>query len=649
MEKKAGRQNNIDKGRDYCYRLRLISKTLGNSFVRKELSMRKNLVRFLPVSISCLFLLAVTGIAVHASSGPTSGAVAFPPSLSSYHDGNLTGIVAILKNRIHQNPFNLAASIIFLCAIIHTFLTSKFLAIAHCWETQHQEMIRQGKVGKNTVHIGAGIFEFLGEVEAIFGIWAIVLGMAVISFYDWNTLVGYLSHEVDFAEPMFVVTIMILASTRPILNLAEACMRWLANLMGGSLAAWWFILLTAGPVMSSFITEPAAMTITALLLSRKLYELNPSNSFKYATIGLLFVNISIGGTFTHFAAPPVLMVAAPWKWGTMHMLSHFGWKALVSMLISNGIYFLVFRRELRKLQEKYVIKSIKDELQKEFLSHSKLDEEIDHILQDSNYDASVIDSLREQIEVKIAEIRKGLADRLKEKYLQEITDRNIDVNLVKEAFYERFEEIKILRMRRSFPRLLPEEQRPVYHDPQWDKRDDPVPAWVILVHVAFMLWTIINAHHPALFIAGLLFFIGFARVTTPYQNTLDLKPPLMVGFFLSGLVIHGGLQAWWIAPVLSSLNKVSLMLAATVLTAFNDNAAITFLATLVPHLTDPMKHAVVAGAVTGGGLTVIANAPNPAGQSLLKKYFDHGVSPVGLLKAALLPTVIVWVVFYLFL
>jgi Na+/H+ antiporter NhaD/arsenite permease-like protein len=91
------------------------------------------------------------------------------------------------------------------------------------------------------------------------------------------------------------------------------------------------------------------------------------------------------------------------------------------------------------------------------------------------------------------------------------------------------------------------------------------------------------------------------------------------------------------------------MLAATVLTAFNDNAAITFLATLVPHFTDPMKHAVVAGAVTGGGLTVIANAPNPAGQSLLKKYFDHGVSPMGLLKAALLPTVIVWVVFYLFL
>jgi hypothetical protein len=84
------------------------------------------------------------------------------------------------------------------------------------------------------------------------------------------------------------------------------------------------------------------------------------------------------------------------------------------------------------------------------------------------------------------------------------------------------------------------------------------------------------------------------------------------------------------------------MLGATILTAFNDNAAITFLSTLVPHLTESLKYAVVAGAVAGGGVTVIANAPNPSGQSLLKGYFDHGVSPVGLFKGALVPTAIVW-------
>jgi Na+/H+ antiporter NhaD/arsenite permease-like protein len=90
------------------------------------------------------------------------------------------------------------------------------------------------------------------------------------------------------------------------------------------------------------------------------------------------------------------------------------------------------------------------------------------------------------------------------------------------------------------------------------------------------------------------------------------------------------------------------MLGATILTAFNDNAAITFLSTLVPGFTDSLKYAVVAGAVAGGGLTVIANAPNPAGQSILKKYFENGVSPAGLLKAAIVPTAIVWLVFLVF-
>jgi Na+/H+ antiporter NhaD/arsenite permease-like protein len=120
-----------------------------------------------------------------------------------------------------------------------------------------------------------------------------------------------------------------------------------------------------------------------------------------------------------------------------------------------------------------------------------------------------------------------------------------------------------------------------------------------------------------------------------------------VGFFLAGLVIHGGLQGWWIAPVLENLSEIPLMLGAILLTAFNDNAALTYLSTLVPGLTEPLKYAVVAGAVTGGGLTVIANAPNPAGQSILRRYFEHGVSPVRLLVAAIIPTVIVGLCFML--
>jgi hypothetical protein len=77
-----------------------------------------------------------------------------------------------------------------------------------------------------------------------------------------------------------------------------------------------------------------------------------------------------------------------------------------------------------------------------------------------------------------------------------------------------------------------------------------------------------------------------------------------------------------------------------VLTAFNDNALITYLATLVPTLDDRMKAAIVEGAVTGGGLTVIANAPNPAGQALLGKFFDGAILPYRLFLGAAIPTLI---------
>ena len=136
-------------------------------------------------------------------------------------------------------------------------------------------------------------------------------------------------------------------------------------------------------------------------------------------------------------------------------------------------------------------------------------------------------------------------------------------------------------------------------------------------------------------------------ITKKHQNKIELSGAIMVGFFLAGLIIHGGLQAWWIAPVLSSLGDLPLMLTATLLTAFNDNAAITYLATLVPDLAPSSKYAVVAGAVTGGGLTVIANAPNPAGQSILGRFFHGGVNPAKLVVGAFIPTIVMGFCFML--
>ena len=168
----------------------------------------------------------------------------------------------------------------------------------------------------------------------------------------------------------------------------------------------------------------------------------------------------------------------------------------------------------------------------------------------------------------------------------------------------------------------------------------PAPPWVTLVHLAFIGWTVLTSHYPALFIGGFLFFLGFARATRVYQERLQLRTPLLVGFFLGGLVIHGGLQGWWIQPFLGSLTEQPLFFGSTVLTAFNDNALITYLATLVPSLDEPLKVAIVEGAVVGGGLTVIANAPNPAGQALLRPFFRDGISPLWLATGALVPTAV---------
>ncbi len=594
-------------------------------------------------------MLAVVSVGDAQGAGAVDAKVGtFPRDLQSYGDQSAESILEILKIRARQEPFNVIATLIFFFAIIHTFLTSRFLAISHKWEHQHEQKIADGVVDKHSVHHGAKLFHFFGEVEAVFGIWAVALFIAIFVFYDWSTVVFYADERVNFSEAEFVVVVMTLAATRPILKLAESIMWRIANLLGGTLTSWWFTILTFGPILGSFITEPAAMTISALLLANKLYELQPSDKFKYGTIGLLFVNVSIGGTLTHFAAPPVLMVASPWNWSMAYMCTNFGWKAVIGILISNGLYFLIFKKELSQLQQKFELRNLKDEIQRRYLDRREVEAEFDRIAAGLDEESGFTKTFTQKTEAAVIKIKERLGDRLKERHLPSIIKEGIDRTLVREAFEQRFEEIKLSAYRRLFPGLLPKDQRPPFEDPDWDERDDPVPAWVTFVHLLFLGWTILNAHHPELFVLGFLLFLGFAIVTSPYQNRITLKPALLVGFFLAGLVIHGGVQGWWIEPVLGNLKEIPLMLGATILTAFNDNAAITFLSTLVPGFTESLKYSVVAGAVAGGGLTVIANAPNPAGQSILKKYFEHGVSPAGLLKAAILPTAIVWLVFLVF-
>ena len=435
----------------------------------------------------------------------------FPAASQVITTQMLTSIWAILSNRVRQEPFNLVATLIFFCAIIHTFLTSRFLAIAHQWNHSHEEKIKLGLADKYSVHHGAELFHFLGEVEAVFGIWAVALVCAISIFYGWSTVINYTVYRVNFSEAAFVVVIMALAATRPILKLAELIMAKIAGLLGGSLTAWWFTILTLGPILGSFITEPAAMTISALLLSRKLYDLQPNTGFKYGTIGLLFVNISVGGTLTHFAAPPVLMVASPWHWTTGHMLSHFGWKAVLGILMSNIIYFLIFKKELASLQDKFALRVLKDDIQKTYLSRREMESEAEKILAVIDNESGYINTIKGHIDEVTRQVKQRLEDYLKRQYGLRANREGLDRSLWREAFEKRFEELRVFALRRGFPRLLSEEQRAPFNDPDWDERDDPVPAWVMFVHVLFMVWTIVNVHYPDCSFLGFCFFSALLR------------------------------------------------------------------------------------------------------------------------------------------
>ena len=477
--------------------------------------------------------------------GGTDQYASFPRPLEMYPSPGKS-LVDTIATRATMDPFNIAATIIFILAILHTFAAGPLNKLAHRYEHEHGEKLKElGESapddGVAPVSFRATLFHFLGEVEAIFGIWVIALAAAATYFHSWLDFKLYLSKDREFTEPLFVVVIMAIAASRPILRFSETVMARAAALGGGTPGAWWMSVLIIAPILGSFITEPAAMTIAALLLAKKFYRLNPPAKLAYATLGLLFVSISVGGTLTHFAAPPVLMVAGKWKWDTLHMLEHFGWKSVMGILLATAAYFFWFRKEL----------------------------------------------------FRIADRADGLEDG-------------------------------------------------VLHPAAWEEREDSIPAWITFIHLAFLGWTVYSAHYPVLFIGGFLFFLAFIIATRHHQNAVSMKSPLLVGFFLAGLVIHGGCQSWWIAPVIMALPDQMLMLGAAVLTAFNDNAAITYLAAQVQGISEGAKHAVVAGAVAGGGLTVIANAPNPAGQSILGRFFKDGVSPLKLLLGALIPTAIVY-------
>jgi hypothetical protein len=433
----------------------------------------------------------------------------------------------------------LVGAVIFALALLHTFTAKTFEVLAR----------------RHPRH--AGLFHLLGEVEVVFGFWAFILIIAMAFLSGTNEAVAYAETR-HYTEPLFVFTVMVVAASRPVLDIVRRVLGALARLLPvrTELALAWFGLALV-PLTGSLITEPAAMTLAALMLAPLVFRQGMPEWLKYGALGVLFVNVSIGGTLTSFAAPPVLMVAATWQWDSAYMAAHFGWKAALAVVVNATVVGFVLRPHLRALAAR---------------------------------DADRAESG--------AAHRAGVADA---------------------------------------PTEVPQVPVPV-----------PVPLAVTLVHLAFLAGVVVLSHHPVLFLGLFMLFLGFTTAYQRYQNPLIIKEGLLVGFFLAGLVVLGGMQQWWLQPIVESLSPLALFFGALGLTAITDNAALTYLGSLIEGISDASKYMLVAGAVAGGGLTVIANAPNPAGASLLRRGFnDESIGALGLLLGALGPTAVAAAAFLL--
>lgn len=418
-----------------------------------------------------------------------------------------------------MNPtsIQLAAAIIFALALAHTFSTKLFERLAH------------------TRPAHAGVWHLLGEVEVVFGFWAMILMIAIFLMSGKQVATDYIDSR-NFTEPLFVFAIMVIAGSKPVIEFAGMVVRQTSRLIPlPKSIAFYFAVLAIVPLLGSLITEPAAMTLAALILRERFFAAGLSTRLKYATIGVLFVNVSIGGTMTPYAAPPILMVAAKWNWDLWFVFSQLGWKAAVAVFFNALGVALLFRHELARLPRQ----------------------------------AAASGALS-------------------------------------------------------------------------------VPPAIVFMHLLFLAGVVIFAHHPAIFMGLFLFFMGFVTAYKEHQDRLILREGLLVAFFLAGLVVLGGQQQWWLQPLLLKMSATEVYYGATALTAITDNAALTYLGSLVDGLTDEFKLALVAGAVTGGGLTIIANAPNPAGFAILKGYLeDQTLNPLGLLVAATPPTIMAILAFQL--
>lgn len=424
-------------------------------------------------------------------------------------------------------PFEILTLIVFICAIIHTFLTPRLFLLSKKMAVKAEK----GKKNWRIYHFCSELIYFASEVEVVFGLWVFPLIVAYPFFFSTKEVVNYINSH-DYSAPFYFTVIMVIVGTRPILYFAEGLLEKLAKLGKDTPAAWWWTIMMAGPLLSIILKEPGAMTLSAIVLAHKFYHYKPSLKFQYATLALLFSNISLSALLNPYASKSLFLISSELRWEFQYLFFQFGWKALIAILLNNTTYFFFFRKEFQKS---------------------------------------------------------------------------------------------------NFPKKIPLRKK---------SRHAP-PLWITIIHLIFVFLIAYNASYFPIFIAFFVIFLGFYRATSFYQDPLKLQPAILVGFFFASLMLHGELQAWWVSAIWNNLSPWMTLVSSTIFSTFIDDATLLYIFSKLPRpLFENSINYVIAGALSSGGLTIIANGPNLIGYSFLREFFGEKISFFPLFLAALLPTVI---------
>ncbi|MFZ0565372.1 MAG: putative Na+/H+ antiporter [Chlamydiales bacterium] len=435
--------------------------------------------------------------------------------------------------------FEIISTVIFALAIAHTFLTPTLFHLSEKMskkKDREEENSHQWKF----YHFCSEIFYLLSEVEVVFGIWLIPLICFFALIQGWEQTVEYLDNR-NFTHALYITVIVVIIGSRPIITFSEKILERVARFGKDTPGSWWWTIITLGPLFGAILKEPGAMVLSSILLSKKFYPYQPSRLFKYATLGLLFTNVSVGGMLTTFSSRSLFIIAYRWDWNWYYMLTHFGWKMIIGLLLSNALYYFLFRKEFKK----------------------------------------------------------------------------------------------------NFPETI----RPLK---KIDEKERPTPFWITLIHLIFVALVVISGENAPIFVGIFILFLGFWSATSFYQAPLHLKSGILVGFFFAALLIHGELQEWWIIPLIERLDYFGATITSFILSALVDNAIVSYMTADLPQF-DTLKHyLVITAAMSAGGLTIMANAPNVVGHAILRSYFKGSISFLYLFLGALAPSLILLTLFWVF-